>query len=321
MCFLDNTELTMSQYKVRNWSQYNESLKKRGSLSLWISEDSIKKWKSPKNPRFIGAPQKYSDDAVLCMMLLKVVYHLPYRQLIGFLEQIFVLMKLALPIPHFTTVAARAKNLSSKFNQLSKVKPTDIVFDSSGFKIYGEGEWHVRKHGKQKRRRWKKFHIGICPRTHEILVAEATELETADCEVAPKLLKKAPKSVRNVIGDGAYDTFECYKSAYESGAKLIAPPRSGAVVKDQKKPWARQRNEAILEIIGLGNNGEAMKLWKQLTNYHQRSLVETAFSRLKGIFGGNLFSKNTDTQKVELWIKSSALNEMTRAGMPQGEMV
>jgi len=29
----------MSQYKVRNWSQYNESLKKRGSLSLWITGD------------------------------------------------------------------------------------------------------------------------------------------------------------------------------------------------------------------------------------------------------------------------------------------
>jgi len=59
--FLHNTELTMSQYKVRNWSQYNESLKKRGSLSLWVSEDLIEKWQSPKNPHFIGAPQQYSD--------------------------------------------------------------------------------------------------------------------------------------------------------------------------------------------------------------------------------------------------------------------
>ncbi len=66
----------MSRYKVRNWSQYNESLKKRGSLSLWISEDAIEKWRSSKDPHFIGAPQQYSDDAILCMMALKVVNYL-----------------------------------------------------------------------------------------------------------------------------------------------------------------------------------------------------------------------------------------------------
>lgn len=151
----------MSRYKVRNWSQFNESLKKRGSLFLWINEDAIKKWKSPRIPRFIGAPQKYSNDAILCMMMIKVVYHLPYRQLIGFLVQIFKLMGLDLPIPHFTTLADRARSLGPVFKKLSKGNPKDLVFDSSGFKIYGEGELHMRKHGKQKRRRWKKFHIGI----------------------------------------------------------------------------------------------------------------------------------------------------------------
>ena len=64
------------------------------------------------------------------------------------------------------------------------------------FKIYGEGEWKVRQHGKQKKRRWKKFHIGVCPKTHEIIVAEVTKLEATDCEVGPKLLRKAPRSVK-----------------------------------------------------------------------------------------------------------------------------
>ncbi|MFV0341222.1 MAG: transposase, partial [Parachlamydiaceae bacterium] len=74
----------MSRYHGRNWSQYNESQKKRGSLSLRISEDAIKKCQPPKDPNFIGAPQQYSNDAILCMMALKVVYNLPYRQLVGF---------------------------------------------------------------------------------------------------------------------------------------------------------------------------------------------------------------------------------------------
>jgi Transposase DDE domain len=308
----------MSQYKVRNWPQYNKSLQKRGSLSLWISQDSIKGWKSPKNPHFIGAPQQYSDQAILCMMALKVVYGLPYRQLVGFVTSLFSLMSVILCVPHFTTVAARARQLGQHFKKLSKRCPTDLVFDSSGFKIYGEGEWKVRQHGKQKRRRWKKFHIGVCPRTHEIIVAEVTELETADCEVGPRLMKKAPRSVKRTIGDGAYDTWDCYRTAYENGQELIVPPREGAVVSEGKEPWQQARNNAIDQIIGLGNIEKGTALWKKLVGYHARSLVETAFSRFKGIFGHNLFSKNIDNQEVELYLKAYTLNQMTQQGMPNG---
>jgi hypothetical protein len=310
----------MSRYKVRNWSQYNESLKKRGSLSLWVSEDAIRKWRSPKDPNFIGAPKQYSDDAILCMMMLKVVYSIPYRQLVGFVVSIFTLMHVALNVPHFTTVAVRARLLGIKFNKLSNRKPTDLVFDSSGFKVYGEGEWKIRQHGKQKRRRWKKFHIGVCPQSHEIIVAEATQLEEADCEVGPRILEKAPSSVKRAIGDGAYDTWECYKTAYEKGQRLIVPPREGAVFKNEIEPWHEARNETICQIIGLGNNENAIALWKKLTGYHERSLAETAFSRFKGIFGPRLFSKKADNQGVELMIKAHVMNEMTRVGMPRGIM-
>jgi DDE family transposase len=311
----------MAQYKVRNWSQYNESLKKRGSLSIWISGDAIEKWQPPKDPHFIGAPQQYSDDAILCIMALKVVYGLAYRQLVGFVLSIFALMKVALRVPHFTTVATRAKLLGKHFKRLSKSTPTDLVFDSSGFKIYGEGEWKVRQHGKQKRRRWKKFHIGVCPKTHEIIVTEVTELEAADCEVGPRLLEKAPHSVKKAIGDGAYDTRNCYKAAHSRGQELIVPPREGAVCNEGDEPWLKVRNNAICEIIGLGNDKEAIKLWKRLVGYHERSLVETAFSRFKGIFSPQLFSKSIDSQEIELNLKAHVINRMTRLGMPKGMMV
>lgn len=311
----------MSQYKVRNWSQYSKSLENRGNLSFWINEDSLKKWKAKKDPHFIGAPREYSDEAILCMMMIKVIYRLPYRQLVGFLSYIFKMMNINLPLPHFTTIAERAGCLKQSIKKLSNRRPSDIVFDSSGFKIYGEGEWKVRQHGKQKRRRWKKFHIGICPSTHEVIVAEATELECADCEMASKMLKKAPRSVKHVIGDGAYDTLNCYKAAYEQGADLLTPPRQGAVIRSEFNPWEKGRNQAIAAIIGLGNSEEAKRLWKKMTGYHRRSLVETAFSRFKGIFGSKLFSKSIDNQEVELLIKALTMNQMTIIGMPVGSMV
>ena len=74
-------------------------------------------------------------------------------------------------------------------------------------------------------------------------------------------------------------------------------------------------------MIGLGNTEEAKTLWKKLVGYHRRSLVETAFSRFKGIFGDRLFSKRIDSQEIELNIKSQVLNRMTRIGMPKSRMV
>ena len=74
-------------------------------------------------------------------------------------------------------------------------------------------------------------------------------------------------------------------------------------------------------MIGLGNTEEAKTLWKKLVGYHLRSLVETAFSRFKGIFGDRLFSKRFDSQEIELNIKFQVLNRMTRIGMPKGRMI
>jgi len=103
-----------------------------------------------------------------------------------------------------------------------------------------------------------------------------------------------------VNGDGAYDT-AAMKRLIEEHAKLLAPPRSGAVVNETDKASEMERNESILQIIGLGNDDEAIKLWKRLTGYHKRSLVETTFSRLKGTFGGKFFSKDTDNQKFSCY--------------------
>lgn len=255
------------------------------------------------------------------MLAIKIVLHQPYRQLIGLMFSLFTMMGLSLSLPHFTTVAARARQLGKRFQTLSTKRPKDLVFDSSGFKVYGEGEWKVRQHGKQKRRRWKKFHIAICPKSQEIILAEATELEETDCEVLPKLIKKAPRSVERATGDGAYDTANCYAAADEMDINLLTPPRRGAVRWPGNTRWEKQRNDAISEIAGLGGDDEAKKLWKKLKGYHRRSLVETSYSRFKGTFGDKLFSKHSDSQEVELKCKATILNRMTRMGMPNGVMI
>src|SRR6187431_2520358 len=82
-------------YRVKNWGEYNKALIQRGNISVWFSEDAIQKWAAPKQPGK-GRPKVYSDDAILCALLLRAVYNLPLRALQGFLGALVSLLVLAL---------------------------------------------------------------------------------------------------------------------------------------------------------------------------------------------------------------------------------
>jgi long-chain acyl-CoA synthetase len=74
-----------------------------------------------------------------------------------------------LPVPDHSTLSRRGKTLKVEIPR--KVSGSlNLVLDSTGLKIYGEGEWKVRKHGYSKRRTWRKLHLGADPEDGEILV-------------------------------------------------------------------------------------------------------------------------------------------------------
>lgn len=311
----------MKNYHVGNWPEYNRNLKNRGSLTIWASEDAIDSWMATRPENLKGRPNTYSDQAMLCAMIVKIVFGLAYRQTEGFLRSLFVLMGVTLPVPDYTRICRRSKTLTLPTNLAPGSLPKHLVIDSTGFKVYGEGEWHTRTHGKSKRRRWKKFHVGVCPDTQEIITAKATDLEKADCQVFPELIEKAPRSVQKVGADGAYDTEGVYKIADQRGIIPCIPPRENAVLDKSRRCHMKGRDDAIRIIEGLGGDLLARKLWKKLTGYHMRSLAETAMSRLKRTFGGTLFSRKDKAQNIELQLKGFILNMMTKIGMPAGYMI
>ena len=309
----------MGSHHVDNWSEYNRSLINRGSLTLWISDDAIAKWLAPKSKGKNGRPHIYSDDAILCALMLRAYFHLTFRAVQGFITSIFLLLNIDLPVPSYTRICCRAKEI--KFPKLSKKRPKDLVFDSTGLKVYGEGEWKVKVHGKSKRRTWRKFHIAIDPQSHELSLTELTTNSIADCEVMPKMMGKAPRSVKNAYADGAYDTAECRRAAKALGAKAIIPPARNAVLRETDEPAIAERNNFILEIAGLGGDENARKLWKKLRGYHRRSIVETAMFRFKRFFGGSLQSREMENQIAEINVKSLVMNKLTQVGMPKGRWV
>lgn len=313
------TQQTKTKYSIRNWGEYNRALEQRGSLTIWFSPEAIEKWVAKKDGKR-GRPFLYSDDAILCALMLKAVYHVPFRQLRGLLQSLTALLGIVLPIPCYTRICRRAKDLGQKINKLSRKHPTDLVFDSTGLKVYGEGEWKVRQHGASKRRTWRKIHLAICPHSHDIILQETTGNDVADCEAASQMEEHLPGSVKRGYGDGAYDKEGCYRMFDRRGIEPIIPPQKNGVL-HEKKVWMRPRNDAIKEITGLGGDQDARRLWKRLKGYHLRSLAETAMFRFKRLFGSSLSCRKLCYQKAEVYAKCLVINRMNKLGMPKGSWI
>lgn len=175
---------SQAAYRVINWKTYNQALVNRGQITLWMNEPAIRGWKgSHKHQR--GRPWIYSDLAPEAALTVRYAFNLTFRAVEGFLASIFALLMLELPVSDDTLLCKRGKTVPP----LKKPqKMTDIVLDSTGLKVYGEGEWKVRLHGKSKKRQWRKFHIGIDPTTGKLIVEEATRSEVHDHEAGCRMI-------------------------------------------------------------------------------------------------------------------------------------
>ena len=312
--------MSKAKYRIRNRKDYNKSLIQRGSITVRFSVDAIDKWHAaPTGKR--GRPTIYSDEAILTALLVRFVFHLPLRALEGFLSSLVMFMGLCLYTPGYSQICRRAQLLGKDLKRLTKRKITDLVIDSTGLKVYGEGEWKVRQHGYSKRRTWRKLHLAICPDSHEILFVKLTDNKTPDHKIYPQFLETTPKTVKRTYADGAYDRESCYRANVTHGSSPIIPPQSNARYRINAPEHQRARNNTLLEIEGLGGGDDGRKRWKNLKGYHRRSLAETGMYRFKRLFGNDLRSRTIQGQQSEVFIKSSALNIMTCLGMPQSERI
>ena len=307
-------KITKPHYRIRNWKDYNSALTKRGSLTLWIDQPAIDQWLCPSKPSRLGRPPKYADVAIESCLLLREVFHLPLRQTQGLVCSIFQLLAVDLPAPHYSLLSRRARRLKLRLatDHVKRIK--HLVFDASGLKVFGEGEWKVRTHGKDYRRTWRKLHISIDADSQQIITALITDNGVVDPRALPRQLKQVDVPVERVYGDGAYDSRSCYRAIHECGARAIIPPRKGSTLWEDS--YLKDRNKNLRGVRKLGLEG-----WKRQSGYHTRSLVEAAFFRLKRIFSDNLRGQRDDTQATEALIRCSALNQMTQLGMPDSYRV
>jgi len=309
-----------SQQRIRNWREYNENLVARGRVTLWVDAGVRNAWYNEKLSGKRGASITYSDEAILFVLMLQAVYHLPLRGAEGMAQSLFGLMGITLDIPDYSTVSRRRRYLEVPLSAHQRADGhLHIVVDSTGFKVYGEGEWKVRKHGWCKRRTWRKLHIAVDESSGEILSAVGTGNNIADKEVLQELLDDVEVPIEQVSGDGGYDKATCYETINDRGARAVIPPQRNARIWRHDPRW-EQRNENIYRIREIEtefeDKEEGRKRWKEETNYHRRSLVETTMMRLKKILGERLTPRIPHAQDVELLLRCRILNKMTQLGMP-----
>jgi hypothetical protein len=309
---------TAMKRTTRNWSEYNAGLKQRGSLTFWLCEDVLEAWYNPTLSGKRGASKDYSDLAIITCVTLKSVYHQAGRQTQGLLESLFSLMDVALEVPDHSTVSRRMGQLEVILPVVPKEGSIHLVVDSTGVKIYGEGEWKTRQHGWSKRRTWRKLHLGVDEATGEILAGVVTMNNVHDGEVLKDILDNIEGEIKQVSGDGAYDQLHCYDEIAEREAIASIPPRKDAVIQrhGNRKAPPHPRDENLRAIRKHGR-----KKWKQDINYHRRSLAETTMFRLKAIFGGKLRARKFDNQAAEVLLQCAALNRMIQIAKPDSILV
>ncbi len=190
-------------HPITNWPQYNRSLINRGSLTFWVDAEAMDNWFHQVHHGKRGRSQLYTDQSICTFLMLKGIFSLTLRATQGLLDSLFELMNVPLCAPDYSCVSKRARTVKVAYRQPPKGRITDLVIDSTGLKVFGEGEWKVRKHGAEKRRVWRKLHLAVDPVTHDIVAAEVSLENVHDAEVLPTLLNPLRRKLGRVYADGA----------------------------------------------------------------------------------------------------------------------
>src|SRR3954463_8463786 len=273
------------KHKVMNWPAYDASLRQRGSLTVWFTDEAITAWEAePRTTR--GGQPWYSELAILTALTFRAVFRLAYRQTEGLIGSIMRLLGLDLPVPGHTTLCRRAATLEvPRPRSGSNAEPVDLLVDSTGLKLCGPGEWLIEKHGTKTRRSWKMLHVGVDADTGQIVAAALTGPEADDGAQVSPLLDQVAEPVASVTGDGAYDQDGVFASVAERHpeAAVVVPPRATAVPSQTAESAPTQRDRHLQHIAEHGR-----RAWQTASGYTKRAKAEAAIGRWKQVIGDRL---------------------------------
>jgi len=304
------------RHKVTNWPAYDASLRQRGDLTVWFTEEAIEAWTAePRTSR--GGQAWYSPFAIRTALTLRAVFRLAYRQAEGLLGSIISLLGLALRVPDHTTLSRRAATLQvprpPRPSAGADSEPMHLLVDSTGLKLCGAGEWLLEKHGTRTRRSWRTLHLGVNADTGRIVASTLTAKDVDDGSQAGPLLDQVAGPVASFTGDGAYDQDRVYDSVAERhpDAAVVVPPRSTAVPSDTAESEPTQRDCHLQCIAEHGRMA-----WQTASGYTKRARIEATMGRWKQVIGDGLRAHTDERRATEVEVAVHVLNRMLELGRP-----
>lgn len=123
------------------------------------------------------------DATIQFCRTIKCLFGLPLRQTLGFVQSLLEMAELPWAASDYSTVCRRQKGLDVRVHYHSSGNGL-----RSGIKFLGEGEWKTKKHGAERRRQWRKVHLGIDAESMQIRSIVVTSNEAGDSPVAAELL-------------------------------------------------------------------------------------------------------------------------------------
>ena len=290
------------------WSEYNESLVKRGEILLGF--DVIDNWNielADMNRGKLGEPFHYPDTFVLMLGYAKAYFHLPYRQTEGIVKGY---AKNKIPsIPDFSTINRRINRLDIKIDDNKNAKELEdryiiIAIDSTGIKVTNRGQWMNKKWNTRIKKGYLKIHVAVDIKSKKILSMEITDEHVHDNRMLPTLVDDLVKSNEYIIdkflADGAYDSNDTFRYLSENGIIHCIKVRKNSRVR---------KTAHIFRNLSVITQRHDFKQWKDSVSYGQRWMVETVFSSLKRMFGEYVYSLKKENMKQELLLKASLYNK------------
>lgn len=308
-------KIQKQKYKLNNWSEYSDALRRRGEIDVWLSEEAISLWyEKDRVYDGTGAPKRFSDFAIITCHEIRQVYRLPLRQTEGFINSLFRIMNIPLVCADFSCLSKRLSRLGIKAPKYKKTGPPEdgvhaIAIDSTGLKRFGRGEWHQEKYELSNKASWRKLPIGV-NQNHYFEACVLTDRFSHDGQQVGPLLEQINDVIDHFSGDGAYDETPVYDAVinHSPAVDVVVPPRSNAVLNDKA---AAMRNRNIQEIKDHGRMG-----WQKRRQYGRRNLSELGVQRYQRILGGSMHARAFVNQKQEAMIGCGVINKMTSLGMP-----
>lgn len=309
-----------SKYKVVNWTEYNQSLKKRGKLSLYFPPGDLKGQFINEEGYIRGVSGRqatYKPPYIELIYLLYRLLNMGIRQTTGYFEDLWDMKDLDIPVPSFGHLSDLFSALPLKVRQfcdklakrIEQGERITLIFDSTGLRFGKASHWYETKYNKPcAQTPWRKMHLSIDPEMnmHEVQV---TETEISDIETAGDLIpEEVALLLEKVIADGAYYSKEGVEDFYNKGIIPAIPPPSNAEVQGKART---QWHDRIVQYIK--EKGSIYAFYKKY-GYGLRSLVEAQISRIKRCIGTSLKTQRIESQRREGIIIGTIINKWNSFG-------